>query len=106
MVLMLSPEQPESLAAIEAALATLSARPAIVKTPPRPHIPQRAMSIREAMLAPHREIPVAEAMGEILGALQVSCPPAVPIALCGEVIDPQVAEQFRYYGVETCRVVK
>lgn len=106
MVLMLSPEQPESLAAIEAALATLSARPAIVQTPPRPHIPQRAMSIREAMLAPHREIPVAEAMGEILGALQVSCPPAVPIAVCGEVIDGQVAEQFQYYGVETCRVVK
>ena len=106
MVLMLSPEQPESLAAIEAALATLSARPAIVQTPPRPYIPQRAMSIREAMLAPHREIPVAEAMGEILGALQVSCPPAVPIAVCGEVIDGQVAEQFQYYGVETCRVVK
>lgn len=106
LVLMLSPEQPESLTAIEAALATVPPRPAIAQTPPRPHIPQRAMSIRQAMLAPHREIPVAEAQGEILGALQVSCPPAVPIALCGEVIDPQVAEQFRYYGVETCRVVK
>ena len=106
LVLMPSPEQPESLTAIEAALATVPPRPAIAQTPPRPHIPQRAMSIRQAMLAPHREIPVAEAQGEILGALQVSCPPAVPIALCGEVIDPQVAEQFRYYGVETCRVVK
>ena len=106
LVLMLSPEQPESLTAIEAALATVPPRPAIAQTPPRPHIPQRAMSIRQAMLALHREIPVAEAQGEILGALQVSCPPAVPIALCGEVIDRQVAEQFRYYGVETCRVVK
>lgn len=106
LVLMLSPEQPESLTAIEAALATVPPRPAIAQTPPRPHIPQRAMSIRQAMLAPHREIPVAEAQGEILGALQVSCPPAVPIAVCGEVIDQQVAEQFQYYGVETCRVVK
>lgn len=106
LVLMPSPEQPESLIAIEAALATVPPRPAIAQTPPRPHIPQRAMSIRQAMLAPHREIPVAEAQGEILGALQVSCPPAVPIALCGEVIDQQVAEQFQYYGVETCRVVK
>ena len=105
-MLMPSPEQPESLTAIEAALATVPPRPAIAQTPPRPHIPQRAMSIRQAMLAPHREIPVAEAQGEILGALQVSCPPAVPIAVCGEVIDPQVAEQFQYYGVETCRVVK
>ena len=106
LVLMLSPEQPESLTAIEAALNTVPAKPAISQTPPRPHIPQRAMSIRQAMLAPHREIPVAEAQGEILGALQVSCPPAVPIAVCGEVIDRQVAEQFQYYGVETCRVVK
>lgn len=106
LVLMLSPEQPESLAAIDRALSGIPAKPPITRHPPRPYIPHRAMSIRQAMLSPSREIPVEEAQGEILGALQVSCPPAVPIAVCGEVIDRQVVEQFQYYGVETCRVVK
>ena len=36
----------------------------------------------------------------------VSCPPAIPIVVSGEVIGPAVLELFTAYGVETVSVVK
>ena len=41
------------------------------------------------------------------GALPtVSCPPAIPIVVSGEVIGPAALELFAAYGVETVSVVK
>ncbi len=68
--------------------------------------PVRAMSVREAMLSPSEEIPVDEACGRVLADAGVSCPPAIPIAVCGEVIGRAQIALFKYYGVNTVRVVK
>jgi arginine/lysine/ornithine decarboxylase len=48
---------------------------------------------------------VEEAIGKICGAPTVSCPPAVPVVISGEVITEQDAELMRKYGIETIDVV-
>lgn len=68
--------------------------------------PIRALTAREAMLAPSETLRVEDAQGKILASPCVSCPPAVPILVCGEVIDSRAAEAFRYYGVERVEVVR
>lgn len=74
--------------------------------PPRPHLGETVLSIREALFAPRERIPVKEARGRIYAEISASCPPAVPIAVCGERIDPETVEAFLYYGIQEISVVK
>ena len=67
---------------------------------------KKALSIREALFSPSVEINSKEASGEILASYSVSCPPAVPIAVCGEIIDENAVKAFEYYGVEKIRIIK
>lgn len=77
---------------------------------PREPLPQargeRACSIRQALLAPHETVPAAEALGRICGAPTVACPPAIPIAVSGEIIGEAALTLFRRYGVERVDVLK
>ncbi len=69
-------------------------------------IPEKAMNIREAVFSPCEEIPVERAEGRICAAVKVPCPPAVPIAVSGEIIDGNCIEIFRSYGIKTVLVCK
>lgn len=108
-VLLMSPMSThEDYAKLTAALE--KALCAAKKLPPHPDstaltLPRRAMSIREAVFSPSEEIPVAEAEGRICAAVKVPCPPAVPIAASGEVIDRACIEIFKRYGIATVNVV-
>jgi len=64
------------------------------------------MSIREAMFSMPETVPVQEALGRICRVPTVSCPPAIPIAVPGELIDETMIELFTYYGVMELDVVK
>lgn len=68
--------------------------------------PVSALSVRQAMLAPAEAVATASAKGRICATPTVSCPPAVPIAVAGEVIDEAVLEHLTYYGVKEILVVK
>ncbi len=68
--------------------------------------PKKSMSVREAMTSSKALVKVEEALGKVLASPSVSCPPAVPIAVCGEIIDKDTIEAFKYYGIEKCFVVK
>ena len=70
-----------------------------------PH-PVRVCGIREAALAPQERIPIEESRGRICAAVEVPCPPAVPIVLSGERIDRQCMAVCRGYGIEFINVVK
>lgn len=63
-------------------------------------------SIREAIFAPHETVPVEKAIGRICASPTVSCPPAIPIAVSGELITKESAELFEYYGVKFIDVIK
>lgn len=69
------------------------------------HKPKQIMSIRGAIFAPHETISVKEALGRICASPTVSCPPAIPIASAGEMIDERAILLFRHYGIETVDTV-
>lgn len=106
-VFMLSPERgAEGLGKLASALSSIKKKTAINSRPPVAALPERVMSPREAMLMPCEKIPSSLSEGRVLAALNVGCPPAVPIAVCGEKISKSVAEMFEYYGIDNCDVIK
>ena len=62
--------------------------------------------MRQAVFAPQETIPAGSALGRVCALPIVSCPPAIPIVVSGEVIGPAALELFTAYGVETVSVVK
>ena len=106
-VFMITPEIGKAgLDRLEKALMELPAKTAILEAPPKFHLPQRALSIRVAAFSESEVIPVAEGLGRILASPTVGCPPAVPVVACGERIDEAALNCFRYYGINTCTVVR
>lgn len=105
-VMMMTPETAQAgLKQLEQALLSIPPKPVITETPPAFHKCVPVMSIRDASLLPCETVPVRESVGRILSAASVSCPPAVPILICGECIDDAVVECLLYYGSETCSVI-
>ena len=90
---------------LESVLASISPQLPLSRSSPRLHRPERVLSIRDAALSPVEIIPVEQSLGRILAAATVGCPPAVPIIVCGERIDRETVDAFRYYGITTCCVV-
>lgn len=68
-------------------------------------VPKRQLKIREAVFAPSVIIDVKDSIGRICAAETVSCPPAVPIAVCGEVIDEDMVRLFEIYNIHKVCVV-
>lgn len=68
--------------------------------------PEVKMSVREAAFAETETIDTESSEGRICASLTVSCPPAVPIAVCGEVITKEIVTLFKLYNIEKVRVVK
>ena len=64
------------------------------------------LTVRQAVFAPQETIPAGSALGRVCALPTVSCPPAIPIVVSGEVIGPAALELFAAYGVETVSVVK
>ncbi|MBR6767787.1 MAG: PLP-dependent transferase [Clostridia bacterium] len=67
---------------------------------------KQAMTIREAFFAPRETISVNKAAGRICAVPTVSCPPAIPIAVSGEIITEEAVRLFEYYGMKTVKVLK
>ena len=106
-VLMPTPElNANILAHIETLLLSVTPRAAIKQKPPCAGAALRAMTPREVMLMPTEEIAASTAVGRILASADIACPPAIPIAVCGEVIDETAVAALEYYGIKVCRVVK
>lgn len=104
LVLMVSPEISEDLLRLEAALEAIPQRNALNAPPPAFHRCEQVLSPREALFREGSSLPVEECVGKILISPSVGCPPAVPIAICGERIDETAAARFRYYGIDRCTV--
>lgn len=106
LVLMVTPETgSKGFLRLEQALISIPRRDAILSSAPSFHVPERVMSIREAVLSPYETTPVSESVGRVLASATVGCPPAVPILVCGERIDAETLDRFRYYGIDSCCVV-
>ena len=66
---------------------------------------KRMMSVRQAVFSPSEVIPMENSLGKILARDNVSCPPAIPIAVCGEEINQSAVELFKYYGIAEVEIV-
>lgn len=95
----------KELTHLEMVAASLPKKEPITAAPPTPAKAEHALRIRYALLWLSETVAIEDSVGRILASPSVSCPPAVPIVMCGERIDEVAVSAFRYYGVEKVRVV-
>ncbi len=107
LVLMFTPEiNNEDFNLIETAFHDVERKERIFDSPPSFRKANKQTSVREALLSEKELVPVEMSVGRIIASPSVGCPPAVPIAMCGEMVDEDVVKAFLYYGVDKCFVIK
>ena len=107
LVFMLTPRNtPEELDRLRAALCALPRGVRQEEPPIALARPKAACTPRQAAFAPRETIPVENSLGRILALANVSCPPAVPIVMCGEEIDEAAREALCRCGIEEVAVIK
>lgn len=107
LVFMLTPRNtPEELDRLRAALCALPRGVRQEEPPIALACPKAACTPRQAAFAPRETIPVENSLGRILALANVSCPPAVPIVMCGEEIDEAAREALCRCGIEEVTVIK
>ena len=107
LVLMVTPETgAAALNCVQGALLSVPRKSPLLEQAPALCSLEQALPIRQAALSPAEECPVEECVGRILAAPSVGCPPAVPIAVCGERLTKHTLRCFEYYNMKTCIVVK
>ena len=67
---------------------------------------KRIISVREAVFSESELVDVEASVGRIAASPTVSCPPAVPIVVSGEVISKEDISVFKSYGIDSVLVVK
>jgi arginine/lysine/ornithine decarboxylase len=104
---MFSPDNSESdYERVYDALTAIKKLPPIQNLDTYPTVPLRAMTPREAIFSESETVPAELSKGKILSSVSVSCPPAVPIAMSGEIIDENAVKLFEKYGIKNVCVVK
>lgn len=105
-VLMLSPFEKESdFEKLSGVLLSLKRKEPLKAEQPILPKPKTVLTPREAIFKKSEVLPAQNCLGRICASAAISCPPAIPIVVCGERIDENVIENFLYYGVETCAVI-
>jgi len=106
-VMMLSADTTdEDFKKVEAALLSYEKRDAISARPPRALPPEVVMPLRDVLFAPTETVALSACEGRIFADVSVSCPPAIPVVICGERIGKGQRELLAYYGTKACKVVK
>lgn len=106
-VLMASPENSESdFIKLETVLTGIKAKEKINSLPPVLPKSTQKLTFRQAVFSKSETVKTAEAAGRVCADTLVSCPPAIPIAVPGEVIDENTVKWLEYYGKKEIRVIK
>ncbi len=105
-VLMLSPSNSDAeLTRLEESLSALEKKQELTQSPPLITSPERAIALSECIYLPTEKICTDKSVGRICGAVNVSCPPAVPVVVAGERIGEKEKELLDYYGVREIEVI-
>lgn len=106
-VMMFSPQNDEEdLTRLYNALSRIPKKQSLTLCPPELGKPQKVFSPKDVFLLPTENIPVQNSEGRIFAEFNFACPPAVPVVVCGEIIDGSAVQNFIYYGKTHCKVVK
>ena len=107
LVLMASPKNTEAdFERLERAFENIAPKAALPQSRDTLCRAEQKMSVRDAVLSSKELIDVKLSSGRICAELAISCPPAVPVAVCGEVITEDTVALLQKYGVEKIKVVK
>jgi arginine/lysine/ornithine decarboxylase len=93
-----------SVEVLKDALCELEKRLKVLEEPPTVLKAQKSCSPKEALMCASEVLPIGKCEGRVMASISISCPPAIPIAVCGEVVDLEVIERMKYYGIEEIRV--
>ena len=105
--LMLTPQNSnEDIKRIKEAFLKAEKKNSINTLPPVIIKPQKHCSPKDALFSLSERLPIDECECRVLSAVTVSCPPAVPVIVSGEVIDENALEVMRYYGVTHIEVLR
>lgn len=107
-VMMFTPENGEDdFEKVYGALSSLPKKEGVT-LPPLPTLTEAEarLTLRQAFFAGDEWTDTSCAEGRICASPTVSCPPAVPVAVSGEVITKEAVEIFKAYGIEIIKVVK
>ena len=94
------------LAQLKMVLLSVPQKPPITTKPPVIPLPKKQMSPKSACHQTVQTLPVADCLGKVLALGTVGCPPAVPIIAGGEIVDENVINAAKYYGIKTFTVIK
>lgn len=104
--LMLTPSNTEKeILKIEKAFLQIERKTPIKEKPPIMNKPKKYCSPKEAAFSLFQRLPLEQCEGRVLANVTVSCPPAVPVLVSGEVIDKDAIKVMRYYGLQYADVI-
>lgn len=105
--LMLTPQNSDGdIEKIKNAFLKAEKKNSINTLPPTITKPQKYCSPKEALFSPSERLPLEKCEGRVLSAVTVSCPPAVPVLVSGEIVDEGSLEVMRYYGMTELEVLR
>ncbi len=106
-VMMFTPENGKgAVDEVRNVLLSIEKKAKITDGAPEMTIPEKVISPRKALLCESEELDIHKCLGRITASTAVTCPPAIPVVVCGEIIDEAAIRLFEYYGVSKIRVVK
>lgn len=107
LVLMFSPlNSDEDLSKLKDVLSKIERKKALEKINLNFKIPERKLSIKDALFNAEEKIKVENAKGKIISSVNINCPPAIPLIFSGEEVDESAIEVMKYYDIEECFVIK
>jgi arginine/lysine/ornithine decarboxylase len=71
-----------------------------------PALPPVSLSVRDAYLSPAESVPIERCTGRVLHFLHVTCPPAIPPVVPGEVLTEEVIAYLKAMGYASLSVVR
>ena len=107
LVMMLTPQiTAAELVRLENALLSVEKRAPIEQIAPCAPKAEPCIGLKNALFSASCELPIEQCGGKILASPTVTCPPAIPIVVCGERITDAAIACMKYYGIQTCRVIE
>ncbi len=106
-VLMLSPQNSDGdFERLESFFNNLCLKTPVASCVPEIPVCRSVMTQRQASFAKKILVNAKDAKGRVLAAPSVSCPPAIPVAVCGDELCDDALKCFEYYGIHRVLVVE
>lgn len=106
LVLMLTPQiEKKDIDYLKNVLSGIPKKEEINILPPKITKKIKKLSLSDALFSNFEILDIECCLGRICAAPVITCPPAVSVIMCGEEIDSNTIENFKYYGIKKCPVV-